>query len=38
MEALLITRKNEDTWLEEGLFETSVPALENAPEAEEFRF
>ncbi len=38
MEALLITRKNEHTWQEEGLFETAVPALENAPKAEHFQF
>jgi protein-L-isoaspartate(D-aspartate) O-methyltransferase len=38
MEALLITRTSEKEWQEEGLFETSVPPLENAPEADSFHF
>lgn len=38
MEALLVKRISEDEWQEEGLFETSVPALENTPEAEHFHF
>jgi len=36
MEALLITRISDNEWLEDGLFETLVPALENTPEAEQF--
>jgi len=38
MEALLITRISDNEWLEDGLFETLVPALENTPEAEQFHF
>ena len=38
MEALLVTRISETEWQEDGLFETSVPALENTPEAEQFHF
>lgn len=38
MEALLVTRLSETDWQEKGLFETSVPALENTPEAEQFHF
>ena len=38
MEALLLNQVRENEWQEEGLFETSVPALENSPEAEQFRF
>ena len=38
MEALMVTRTSETEWQEEGLFETSVPALENTPEAEQFHF
>ena len=38
MEALLITRTNDNEWQEEGLFEACVPALENMPEAEQFHF
>jgi len=38
MEALVISRVSDNEWQEEGLFETSVPALENSPEAEQFRF
>lgn len=38
MEALLITRTNNNEWQEEGLFEACVPALENMPEAEQFHF
>lgn len=38
MEALLIHRIGENEWLDEGLFETLVPALENTPEAEQFHF
>jgi protein-L-isoaspartate(D-aspartate) O-methyltransferase len=38
MEALIVNQVTENEWQEEGLFETSVPALENSPEAEKFRF
>lgn len=38
MEALLITRTNNNEWQEEGLFEACIPALENMPEAEQFHF
>jgi protein-L-isoaspartate(D-aspartate) O-methyltransferase len=38
MEALLITRVNDQQWREESLFETSVPALVNAPQAASFSF
>lgn len=38
MQALLITRVDESEWNQESLFETSVPALVNAPEPEVFRF
>lgn len=36
MEALLITRIDEDQWLQESLFETSTPALINAPITKSF--
>lgn len=36
MEALLITRIAEDQWLQESLFETSTPALINAPVTKTF--
>jgi protein-L-isoaspartate(D-aspartate) O-methyltransferase len=36
MEALLITRVGEQEWNQESLFETSVPALQNAPQPESF--
>ncbi|MFQ5642455.1 MAG: protein-L-isoaspartate O-methyltransferase [Thiogranum sp.] len=38
MQALLITRVGEQEWNRESLFETSVPALVNAPKPEAFRF
>ncbi|MEA2079425.1 MAG: protein-L-isoaspartate O-methyltransferase [Pseudomonadota bacterium] len=38
MQALLITRAGEQEWNQESLFETSIPALINAPEPEEFKF
>jgi len=38
MAALLVSQVNDTEWQEEGLFETSVPALENSPEAEQFHF
>lgn len=38
MQALLITRIGEQEWRHESLFETSVPALVNAPGPEAFRF
>lgn len=36
MEALLITRTDEDAWRTQSLFETSVPALINAPRRSRF--
>jgi protein-L-isoaspartate(D-aspartate) O-methyltransferase len=38
MEAQLITRVSEREWNQESLFETSIPALENAPQPESFKF
>jgi protein-L-isoaspartate(D-aspartate) O-methyltransferase len=38
MQALLITRAGEEEWNHESLFETSVPALLNAPQPEDFKF
>jgi hypothetical protein len=38
MEACLITRVGEDAWRTEGLFETELTALDNAPEPERFEF
>ncbi len=38
MQALLITRAGDQEWNQESLFETSVPALLNAPEPEAFDF
>jgi len=38
MQAVLITRVGEQEWNQESMFETSVPALVNAPEPEAFRF
>lgn len=38
MEAMLVTRTAEDAWTRVGLFETSVPALKNAPAPRVFRF
>ncbi|MGD8616145.1 MAG: protein-L-isoaspartate O-methyltransferase [Gammaproteobacteria bacterium] len=38
MQALLITRVGEQEWNQESLFETSVPALRNAPQPEAFTF
>jgi len=38
MEALLITRVGDQEWNQESLFETSIPALVNAPEPEVFNF
>ena len=38
MQAILITRTGEQEWSEESLFETSVPALVNAPTAPAFSF
>ncbi len=38
MEALLITRVGEQEWNQESLFETSIPALQNAPQPESFKF
>ncbi|GMQ88141.1 MAG: protein-L-isoaspartate O-methyltransferase [Gammaproteobacteria bacterium] len=38
MQAVLITRVGDQEWNRESLFETSVPALVNAPEPEAFRF
>ncbi len=38
MEAMLITRTGEAEWREDRLFETSVPALIDAPRPEAFRF
>ena len=38
MDALLVTRVGKQEWNQESLFETSVPALENAPQAESFKF
>ncbi len=38
MQAVLVTRVADQEWNRESLFETSVPALVNAPEAEAFRF
>ena len=38
MQALLITRVGDQEWNKESLFETSIPALVNAPEPEVFRF
>ncbi len=37
-EALLVTRTAEQSWDSQGLFETSVDALENAPAPEPFQF
>ena len=38
MEAVLITRTSELEWTHESLFETDIPALENAPVPEHFEF
>jgi protein-L-isoaspartate(D-aspartate) O-methyltransferase len=38
MQALLITRVGENEWNHESLFETSIPALLNAPQPEDFKF
>jgi Protein-L-isoaspartate carboxylmethyltransferase len=38
MEALLITRIGNQEWARESLFETDLPALIGAPQAEKFRF
>jgi protein-L-isoaspartate(D-aspartate) O-methyltransferase len=38
MQAMLITRVGDQEWNQESLFETSIPALVNAPEPEEFKF
>ena len=38
MQALLITRVGDQEWNKESLFETSIPALVNAPEPEVFNF
>ena len=38
MEASLITRVSEDAWRSEGLFETEIAPLENAPQNEQFSF
>jgi protein-L-isoaspartate(D-aspartate) O-methyltransferase len=38
MQALLITRVGEQEWNHESLFETSIPALLNAPQPEDFIF
>ncbi len=38
MEATLITRTGDDAWQEEYLFETDLPALENAPKPSHFQF
>jgi protein-L-isoaspartate(D-aspartate) O-methyltransferase len=38
MQALLITRVGDHEWNHESLFETSVPALLNAPQPEDFKF
>jgi protein-L-isoaspartate(D-aspartate) O-methyltransferase len=37
-EALCVTRTSENAWSSEGLFETTVDALENAPRPEPFQF
>jgi protein-L-isoaspartate(D-aspartate) O-methyltransferase len=36
MEATIITREGEREWLQEGLFETDLPALLNAPRPQRF--
>ena len=38
MEALLVTRLDEDAFSREALFETTIPPLVGAPSAEKFRF
>ncbi|HSC47621.1 MAG TPA: protein-L-isoaspartate O-methyltransferase [Gammaproteobacteria bacterium] len=38
MEALLVTRVAEDAWSRESLFETDLPALQNAPAPRSFQF
>ena len=38
MEACLITRVGEDAWRSEGLFETELTLLKNAPRVERFEF
>jgi len=38
MQALLITRVGEQEWNSESLFETAIPALQNAPRPECFKF
>jgi protein-L-isoaspartate(D-aspartate) O-methyltransferase len=38
MQAILVTRTGEKAFRRQGLFETSVPALENVPEPERFVF
>ncbi len=38
MQAILVTRVADQEWNRESLFETSVPALVNAPQPEAFRF
>jgi protein-L-isoaspartate(D-aspartate) O-methyltransferase len=36
MEATIITREGEREWLQEGLFETDLPALLHAPRPQRF--
>lgn len=38
MEAVLVTRVAEDAWSRESLFETDLPALQNAPAPRAFQF
>ncbi len=38
MQALLITRVGEQEWNQESLFETAIPALQNAPQPDTFKF
>jgi len=38
MQALLITRVGDQEWNSESLFETAIPALQNAPRPENFKF
>ncbi len=38
MQAMLVTRVGDQEWNQESLFETSLPALLNAPRPEAFRF
>jgi len=37
-EALLVTRRAEESWDSVGLFETAIDALEHAPRPESFTF